>query len=177
MSDNIVLSVSSILRILITYLILYCTNISPYLKIIFIMISDFIDVDIPRMLGLYNNKYIGRTLKYQMIDKIVDTIVYLLLLIYTLNQNYLSMNEKYILIGLFIYRLVGVIMFIKTKDRQYLYHYPNFYLEIMLAFYIFNAFSVDSNIRIYLILAVVIYKIITEYYHHIINPLSTKKYK
>ncbi len=149
MSDNIVLNVSSVLRILITYLILYCTNISPYLKIIFIMISDFIDIDIPRMLGLYNNKYIGRTLKYQMTDKIIDTIVYSLLLIYTLNQNYLSINEKYILIGLFIYRLVGVIMFIKIKDRQYLYHYQNFYLEIMQAFYIFNQFFMLINIRIY----------------------------
>lgn len=160
MNDTHILLITSFIRIMVTFAVLYGFNFPDYIKIILVMISDTFDHKIPKLLGFYKNKHISRTMKYQSVDKLTDTIVYAILYIYASNR--LNTNASDVLLLLFIYRLIGVTQFIKSKNSNYLYHYPNFYLEILLVLFLCQRFDILNKNKLVLIMIVIIYKILQE---------------
>jgi hypothetical protein len=83
-NQNKLLFISAFIRIIITIIILYSFNIPIFIKILLIILADFIDCDIPRYIFGYKNYVNCNENLYQKTDKITDTICYVLLLIYLL---------------------------------------------------------------------------------------------
>lgn len=158
------LYIAQIVRVVVTLIILYGLDISVFYKIILIMLSDFLDRDIPNI--FFSNWISGSSNTYQRIDKITDTICYLLLAVFLIGCDWISRGWKLILTGLFLFRTYGVSLFLKNNDRKYLFYFPNFFLEISLALSAINEFSGLQKYTNLIIACIVIYKIITEYIHH-----------
>ena len=163
------LFVSESIRIIITIIILYYLNIPIFVKILLIMITDYIDCDIPRFLFGYNNWINCNEPLYQISDKIIDTMCYALLLFYLFINSKIDIKYIYFLILLFVYRLIGVYLFLIKNDRKYLFYFPNFFLETSLVIMIIEYFPVFKNFKIIIILTTFVYKIATEYYKHMKN--------
>jgi hypothetical protein len=164
LTQNQKLYIAQIFRVILTLFILYGLNISFFYKIILIMLSDLLDRDIPNI--FFSNWISGTSNTYQRIDKITDSICYLILLIFLINCNFISIGWKIILITLFLFRTLGVSLFLKNNDRKYLFYFPNFFLEITLAISAINEFSGLHKYTNLILVCVVIYKIFTEYIHH-----------
>lgn len=164
LTQNQKLYIAQIFRVILTLFILYGLNISFFYKIILIMLSDLLDRDIPNI--FFSNWISGTSNTYQRIDKITDSICYLILLIFLINCNFISIGWKIILITLFLFRTFGVSLFLKNNDRKYLFYFPNFFLEITLAISAINEFSGLHKYTNLIVACVVIYKIFTEYIHH-----------
>lgn len=158
---------SEMIRIIATVLILYKLNIPIYMKILLIILADLIDCDFPRLLFGINNWIDCKEIYYQIVDKITDTICYTLLLIYILNNGGLSSNYNNLLIILFLYRFIGTYLFIIKNERKFLFYFPNFFLEICLGLFIINDFPRLTKYKGYIVICIIIYKIIQEYYLHI----------
>ena len=158
---------SLLLRIIVTVVILFTFPIPLFYKIILIMMSDFLDHGIPRR--IYSNWISGKTLTYQINDKITDTITYIILLCYILTTSNITITQKKILITLLIFRIIGTVLFILKKDKKYLFYFPNFFLEISLSMVGINHFSLKNQASNIVILLVIIYKIIQEYILHYKN--------
>jgi hypothetical protein len=164
LTQNQKLYIAQFFRVAVTVFILYGLDISLFYKIIFIMLSDLLDRDIPNI--FFYNWISGTSNTYQYVDKITDSICYLILLIFLINCNFISRGWKIILTTLFLFRTFGVSLFLKNNDRKYLFYFPNFFLEITLALSAINEFSGLQQYTNLIIACVVIYKIVTEYIHH-----------
>lgn len=86
-------------------------------------------------------------LYYQKYDKITDSICYIILLYYIISINIFSNNFNNFLIFLLIFRLFGVLLFLSNNNRKFLFYFPNFYLEMTLAYSLINYY--DSLINYY----------------------------
>lgn len=166
-----ILLASEYIRIISTIIILYFFNIPIFCKILLIMIFDKLDcshMSYPFKGPLFsNNVNICKTLFYQKSDKITDSICYTILLFYILNNGDLSSKYNNLIIILFIFRLIGSYFFLIKNDRKYLFYFPNFFLEICLGLVVINYFSILDNYKEFIILGIIIYKIIQEYYLHV----------
>lgn len=109
-----------------------------------------------------------------MTDKITDTICYTLLLFYILKNGGMSTNYNYLIILLFIYRLIGTSLFLIKNNRKYLFYFPNFFLETCLGLMVIKYFPMLKKFREIIILIIIIYKIIQEYYLHIYKNTQNK---
>tara|TARA_Y100000768_G_scaffold234406_1_gene177203 strand:- start:2012 stop:2530 length:519 start_codon:yes stop_codon:yes gene_type:complete len=156
------LLISELIRIITTLIILYLVKIPIFAKIILIMLTDLIDCDISR---LFINWIDCNSITYQKFDKITDSISYVLLSIYLFNNNNLSYQYYYLLL-LLIYRLIGTYFFLVTNNRQYLFYFPNFFLEICLGLYVINYFPILNSYKKGILINIIIYKIIQEYFLH-----------
>ena len=158
------LFLSQFIRIIITIIIIYFLNIPIFMKILLIMLIDTIDC--PKYV-LKSEKWVNcDTSIYQKSDKIIDIICYTLLLFYIIDNGSLSVNYNYLIILLFIFRLVGLYLFIIKNNRNYLFYFPNFFLEISLILLIIDYFSIFKKYKLIIILLIIAYKIIFEYYLH-----------
>ena len=162
------LLISSILRIFVTFIILFTLNIPVFLKIVSIIFADSIDCWLPRF--FLQDWNICKGIMYQRYDKINDMISYSILLFYILN-NYrknagLSDIEKKLLIGLFLYRFIGTLFFLGTNNRKFLFYFPNFFLEIALALFTVQYFPDLQPYKKKILTATVITKVIIEYFMH-----------
>jgi len=123
--DSSILKMMAILRIILSFFVLYITNISVPYKILLIILIDSLDCN--RFLiffNLYKNKKFCKTKEYQITDKIVDTICSTIILFYIIQNKLLDDNELCVIIGLYLYRLIGVIYFIRTGNRKFLFYLP-----------------------------------------------------
>lgn len=168
------LFISACIRIIATIIILYTLNIPIYMKIILIMLTDFIDCDIPRFIFGSKKWIVCNDSTYQKSDKITDIICYTLLLFYILNNGGMSANYNYLIIILYIYRLIGTFLFLIKNNRKYLFYFPNFFLEICLGLMVINHFPMFKKFKEIIILIIIIYKIILEYYLHIYKDTKNK---
>jgi hypothetical protein len=167
---------SECIRIIATIIILYTLNIPIFMKILLIMITDFIDCDVPRFFLGSKNWIDCNSNIYQISDKITDTICYTLLLFYILKNGGMNNNYNYLIVLLFIYRLIGIYLFFIKKNRKYLFYFPNFFLEICLGLMVINYFPNLKNFNVIIISIVIIYKIILEYYLHFHEPKNNSKF-
>ena len=140
-------------------------NIPIFIKIPLIILTDSIDCGIPHF--LFDEWIDCNTDIYQTSDKITDMICYTLLLVYILHSGGLSSKYNYLLILLFIYRLIGTYLFLIKKDTTYLFYFPNFFLEICFGLVLINNFLILKNYKEIILIVIVIYKLILEYYLHI----------
>lgn len=164
------LYISQIIRVIASFIILFILKAPLYMKILLVMTTDAIDCGIPNNIIFESKKWVNCKKKlYKKSDKITDTICYSMLLYYILVNCNLSSKYKYILILLFIYRLIGVYIFLIKNNSTYLFYFPNFFLEISLVLSLINSFLILKNFEIIIILFVVIYKMIQEYYLHILK--------
>ena len=83
LTQNQKLYIAQFFRVAVTVFILYGLDISLFYKIIFIMLSDLLDRDIPNI--FFYNWISGTSNTYQYVDKITDSICYLILLIFLIN--------------------------------------------------------------------------------------------
>ena len=103
------LYISQIIRVILSFIILFILKAPLYIKILLVMTTDAIDCGIPNNIIFESKKWVNCKKKlYKKSDKITDTICYSMLLYYILVNGNLSSKYKYILILLFIYRLIGV---------------------------------------------------------------------
>ena len=159
---------SEYIRVFLTLIILLLLNIPIFIKIILIMLLDKLDcshMSFPYTGPLLtDNTNICKTMIYQKMDKITDTICYTILLLYIIKYGKLNDNYNYFLIILFIYRLIGTYLFIIKNNKKYLFYFHNFFLEICLYLMFINYYP---NLRYYeniIILCIFIYKLIIEYF-------------
>ena len=166
------LLISDIIRIIATLINLYLLKIPIFAKILLIILIDIIDCS-----DLFINWIDCNSIIYQKFDKITDSICYVLLSIYLFNNNNLSYQYYYLLL-LLIYRLIGTYLFLTTNNRQYLFYFPNFFLEICLGLYVINYFPILNSYKKSILINIIIYKIIQEYFFHykkIINVINIYK--
>ena len=83
-------------RILFTIVILKL-NIPIFIKVFLFIILDYLDCNRHTGYLLTNNLKICKTMEYQRVDKIVDTICYFLLLVYLYKTHYFS-NSQYLFV-------------------------------------------------------------------------------
>ena len=133
------MNASHMIRIVMSLLILFFLNVSLFYKYLLVNFMDFIDSR-PRNSNtlihplMSNSEYDPNDINYQIKDKIIDSIISFILLLYLLKKNYLPKKQNNILIFLFVFRMIGIYLFIQNKDRSFLIYFPNFFMEIMLLF-------------------------------------------
>lgn len=164
------LNIASLIRIFGTFVITYIIKIPLFYKIILIIIIDRIDcmpTYYPHKGPLFSNKIeICKTLYYQKIDKIVDTICYVILLSYL--AKYRIFNEKYLkAISLFlIYRIIGIILFCYSKNKNYLVYFPNLFITITMTIATIYHFNILKSYILLLCIIISTLTVIQEYYMH-----------
>jgi hypothetical protein len=166
----------AIIRIILGYIILKL-NINNLLKIILIIISDSIDGSIPVLLGI-NKKNNVDNIEYQISDKIVDFINYVMLYIYINDNNLFSKNELYILVLLLIYQLIGnILMYIKS-DIKILKYFPDIYKILILYLFFIKTYKINNILSILILIILIIFKIYQEYikYYSYLNKDKENKY-
>ena len=162
---------SHIVRIVISFLILFFLNVSLFYKYLLVNFMDFIDSR-PRNSNtlLYpfmsNSEYDPNDINYQIKDKIIDSIISFILLVYLLQKNYLQKKQNDILIFLFVFRMIGIYLFFQKKDRSFLIYFPNFFMEIMLLFIAIKEFSIDVKYLPSFVLFTLLLKLLQEMYLH-----------
>ena len=161
------LLISELLRIIATLIILFILDIPIFMKVLLIILTDSLDCGLPDL--LFKDWIDCKSSTYQRSDKIMDLICSTLLLVYILNNGGLSSNSNYLLILLFTYRLIGTYLFLIKNNRKYLFYFPNFFLEICLGLVVINHYPMLKNYKEIILITIVIYKIIAEYYLHIYN--------
>ncbi len=113
---------------------------------------------------IYKQRQCNKQFYYQILDKIYDSISYVLVYIYLHYFFRLDTNSNTILLIFILYRIVGVGVFYKTKDSTWLIVFFDFIKEFLLYLAVFG------NNYSYLFLFIIC-KITFEYYFHtIINP-------
>jgi hypothetical protein len=120
---------------------------------------------------LSKNTDICKTTYHQKSDKITDSICYGLLLIYILENK--NMQNKCLITFLFVFRIIGTSLFLISENRKYLFYFPNFFLEICLGLMLVDYYQGLNRYKTTILLSIVIYKIIVEYYLHIKNYLKS----
>jgi len=167
------LFIAEVIRVLATLIILYVVNIPIVLKIILIILFDTIDCAGGSKFFTWVN---CNGITYQRSDKITDIICYSILLFYILNNGGLSPTSNGILILLFLYRFIGTCIFLIKNNRKYLFYFPNFFLEICLGLIVINNYPILKNYKNTIIIAIVLYKFLLEYYLHIYKYNKYNKY-
>lgn len=164
------LVLSEITRVILSYLILFFTNIPIFIKIILIISLEYLDCA-PKFGGfgpLYSpNTDICRTLYYQQIDKVTDIICYFLILVFIFKTNNLSNIWIDIILILFTIRLIGTYLFIISDYSKYLFYFPNFFLEFTLGLVIICYYPILKKHQYLILGLIIILKMIQEYYLHI----------
>lgn len=162
------MNASHIIRIVISLLILFLLNVSLFYKYLLVNFMDFIDSR-PRnsnILILSNSEYDPNDIDYQIKDKIIDSIISFILLLYLLKKNYLQKKKNNVLIFLFVFRMIGIYLFIQNKDRSFLIYFPNFFTEIMLLFIAMKEFSIDVKYLPSFVVFTLLMKLLQEMYLH-----------
>lgn len=159
----------SLIRIIISVIILFFTDITPYLKILFIILLDSIDCNFINVNLIYKEKTFCQSGLYQRTDKLVDLFLYFLIFIYFFNNNFYSTTVNMILLILFCFRLVGMWLYEKTKKRKYLFYFPNLTPELIVILLLFLSYPKIFNnkeIKITLIILTIVFKFVYELILH-----------
>lgn len=136
-------------------------------KLIPILLFDKVDCMMSGIINLENKdlKDINcQSQEYQLTDKIMDTITYTVLLIYTSTKEYRWFTPM--LIVLFVFRMIGVLFYLKNGDRRMLVYFPNFFLPTMIVFYLMDYLDVSKMYYYLSLIPIFIYKIYNEYNYH-----------
>ena len=159
------LAMAEIIRIILTIFVLYYLPIPLFYKIILVMLFEGFDYTIPKKL-LKIDWIDSSNINYHIYDKIGDKICYSILLLYIIQNKILPKSYSNILIYLLIFRIIGTVLFILKKNRDYLFYFPNFFLEITLAFSGLKHFVLNNSITNLIIPIIITLKIIQEYFMH-----------
>tara|TARA_X000000950_G_scaffold285852_1_gene392925 strand:- start:198 stop:707 length:510 start_codon:yes stop_codon:yes gene_type:complete len=159
------LAMAEIIRIILTIFVLYYLPIPLFYKIILVMLFEGFDYTIPKKL-LKIDWIDSSNINYHIYDKIGDKICYSILLLYIIQNKIFPKSYSNILIYLLIFRIIGTVLFILKKNRDYLFYFPNFFLEITLAFSGLKHFVLNNSIRNLIIPIIITLKIIQEYFMH-----------
>ena len=162
-----ILGISFIVR-LITMLVIYYLPINNTIKIILIFCTDFLDCWTTKLIGqfkyriqFFENQWC-KEFSYQMADKIVDLLSYLLVI------QLLPYNP--LLIGIVIYRLIGVGLFYKTRDSSWLILFPDLFKEVVIYNLLFG--SMTANMFLLIVVGKIVFEII---WHRYVNKNHYKK--
>ncbi len=166
MKESKLLLQALLLRIIFTLGILYCFKMPMFLKIVVIMwFIDRIDMNLLKQKTGRSSTTLGRTWSYQKLDKIGDSMCYVILLFYIVHNKLLSKSDTVLLVGLLIFRLIGVSLFLQFHNRKYLFYFPNFFIDVSLGLFIIQYFSLVKY-KIVILVVIFIYKLIQEYLMH-----------
>jgi hypothetical protein len=165
-NDQSTLFILSIIKIFITYYQLFYTNFDPLFKVLLFYPIDLIDCDVGFSLKLYSNYNFCETELYQKMDKITDTIGYIMLSYYINKTKLLENGELMMINSLLLYRIIGVGLFLVNNNRKYLVHFPNFFFEVVLALLAFGQLDIDKKYKSIALCVVMVIKIIQEYIMH-----------
>ena len=148
----------TIFRYVITIILLYILSlyynnniINKYFYLILPILLTLLDAT-DNIFTIYNNSsYCHKTFFYQFLDKICDSVSYLLLFLFFKLDN--------ILLYFIFYRIIGVLLFSITKNSKWLILFFDFAKE-----YLFYIFLFGKN---YIYMPIfIICKIVFEYYLH-----------
>ena len=126
---------------------------------------DRIDMNLLKQKTGRSSTTLGRTWSYQKLDKIGDSMCYVILLFYIVHNKLLSKSDTVLLVGLLIFRLIGVSLFLQFHNRKYLFYFPNFFIDVSLGLFIIQYFSLVKY-KIVILVFIFIYKLIQEYLMH-----------
>ena len=156
--------INQIIRIVLSLLIIFGLHTPLFIKILLIIILDFLDTLVPFFIS---DKSFER---YEEYDKIGDILVYL-----TLWYDYIKFVPspyplKIYITLLFMFRWIGYLIYQQTKDRKIFVLFPNLFLESLFVISLleFMGYSYSNYFYLYIIslFLVLIYKIIQELYIH-----------
>ena len=164
-TDALALYAGSFLKVAVSLGALYGLSIPAYLKVLVISVSDVVDCGLPKLLGWGLGRGICRGEHYQRLDKITDSAVYVLLLLYVYQKSLLSTVGRKVVLGLLIYRLLGVGLYLIENNRKLLFYFPNFFLEVLFVL----LFTKKVGLRAVLIGLVAVFKMIQEYCLHYVE--------
>jgi hypothetical protein len=146
------------------YMLSLNTTYNKYTLIILPVLLTILDEFDNIPIVFYKEKQCTKSFYYQILDKIYDSISYVLVYFYLRYFFRLDTNSTTILLIFILYRIVGVGLFYKTKDSTWLIIFFDFIKEFLLYLAVFG------NNYSYIFLFVMC-KIAFEYYFHTIhNP-------
>jgi len=132
-------------------------NLPIKIKFPLLLFSDICDTEITRYFTKSETYLDAHTPLYQILDKLLDLLTYLV--VWNLVKNKLTKSETYIIFGTILLRLIGVLAYIsKNKEEIYMY-FPDLTRETLIFFAL--SFTISP-----LLFVVWFGKIIFEYYWH-----------
>lgn len=128
---------------LVLFFLVLLTDKSLCFKIASLHVIDFVDCWLPKLTAR-DFKFCDRA-EYQIVDKVIDGLSYIILFFYILFQSSLAFErwEVGLLFGLLAFRLIGTVIFLITVHRKYLFYWPNFFLETCLLIALSKQFDFD----------------------------------
>ena len=124
-----------IIRMISTVISLYIlsvnTNHSKYTLIILPVLLTILDEFDNIPIVFYKEKQCTKSFYYQILDKIYDSISYVIVFFYLQYFFKLDNNSNTILLIFIAYRIVGVGLFYKTKDSTWLIIFFDFILQFI----------------------------------------------
>ena len=155
---------NQIVRVILNLFVLFGTSIPLFMKILFIMVTDFLDILIPYPLP--DNVFD----EYEEYDKIGDMTIYTALWIYYLKYVQSPIVLKIYITLLFIYRWMGYLIYLENKDRKIFVFFPNAFLEslFIISFLEYLGYPYPKYFYFYVVLLflVIVFKIVQEMYIH-----------
>lgn len=115
------------------------------------------------------------TYEYIYNDKLVDTLLYILILSYLAYYHFTYFGFGiFILFGMLLYRMIGVSRYIITRDKTFIIRYPDMFREFSLILALmYDGYIVKNNLNIVLgAIIVAIFKSYYEYLQHKKNILD-----
>lgn len=160
------LVISQLFKIIASVLVLFFTKQHLFIKIIIIIVIDYLDCPYFFTNKLKIQKVDCKSESYQKYDKLTDTICYFMILYLFIKNKNFTKNEKQIITFLFIFRLIGTTLFYIKKNKKYLFYFPNFFLELALLFSVCIVFPYLKKYKILFVSMIIFYKLIQEYLLH-----------
>lgn len=134
----------SFLRLFISWFIIYVLPTPLWSRVLLVLLSDNIDCDtlwLSSSMSIPKKELCGRSLAYQSVDKITDTLVYTMLL----PELKRELPQYFdIFLFLFLFRTAGVGLFEYTSNPQWLVVFPDFFGWFALIAVSFQAFGFKS---------------------------------
>jgi len=160
--------INQIVRVILDSLIIYGINVPLFIKILFLYLTDFLDIILPFYIDM--DSFENGFDEYQKIDKVGDIYVYTILWIYFVRFVDSPIPLKIYITLLFFWRWIGLLIYLEKNDRKIFCIFPNVFLESLLAisFLQFIGYSYMKNFKLYVVVLslVLILKIIQEIYIH-----------
>ena len=158
---------NQIVRVIIDFLVLIGLQLPLFIKILIIMITDFLDTTFPFYLDMVQPNLFD---EYEKIDKVGDMIIYTTLWIYYIKFDDSPLVLKNYITLLFLFRWMGYLIYRETNKRNIFVMFPNLFLESLFVISLlqYMGYSYSKYYKLYFIVLSLtfVFKIIHEMYIH-----------
>ena len=135
----------------VTTLIILAFPIPLTYRLLLLYLTDLFDCDALKLFSTPN----CHTTFYQVNDKIIDILIYIVVMIYFL-INYSKNPMNYVLIGFLLHRIIGVYKFIITENNDLMIYFPDVFRELSIYVAMIHDGFVENKLSVHIIVTMII---------------------